>query len=56
VHDRVSTEVRDFDIAPDGRLLLTTVGDDRSGSSNTGPLLRVVLNWSEELKQRVPVK
>jgi serine/threonine-protein kinase len=56
VHDRVSTEVRDFDIMPDGRLLLTTVGDDRSGSANTGPLLRVVLNWSEELKQRVPVK
>ena len=56
-HDRVSTEFRDFDITPEGRLLLTTVGDDRSGSANTGPpQLRVVLNWTEELKQRVPTK
>jgi eukaryotic-like serine/threonine-protein kinase len=55
-HDRVSTEIRDFDVMPDGRLLLTTVGDERGVTSLAAPQLRVVLNWTEELKQRVPTR
>jgi Tol biopolymer transport system component len=56
-HDRVSTEIRDFDITPEGRFLLTTVGDDRAGTTSAaGPQLRVVLNWFEELRQRAPIR
>jgi WD40 repeat protein len=55
-HDRVSTDVRDFDLLRDGRLLITLPGDDQSSPGDVAPQMRVVLNWFEELKQRVPVK
>jgi len=56
-HDRVSTEIRDFDVTPEGRLLLTTVGDDRAATTSVaGPQIRVVLNWFEELRQRAPIR
>jgi Tol biopolymer transport system component len=44
-----------FDIAPDGRI----IGPIRAAQSQSGtpvrPQIQVVLNWFEELKQRVPV-
>lgn len=48
-------DVRDYDILPDGRLL----GVVLPGQTPTGPAaqqIQVVLNWFEELKQRVPVR
>jgi hypothetical protein len=42
------------DISPDGQRLLM-VEKPRAGTAATQPAqLRLVLNWSEELKQRVP--
>jgi Tol biopolymer transport system component len=40
-----------YAIASDGRFLMNIAADDAIGSP-----IRVVLNWSEELKQRVPTK
>ena len=41
---------RRYDLSPDGeRFLMITVGDQ------TTPQIHVVLNWFEELKERVPV-
>ena len=42
---------RNWDIAPDGRLIGMV-----DTSSQAAPRIQVVLNWLEELKQRVPVK
>ena len=55
-HDRISSEMRDFDALPDGRLIITTAAMSQDPNGDTGVQLRVVLNWVEELKQRVPVK
>ena len=53
---RVSSEcARPFDMAPDGAIIGTVESDQRS----SGPCalrIEVVLNWLEELKQRVPSK
>jgi Tol biopolymer transport system component len=50
---------RQFDLMPDGRFLaLAAPGQAETGSA-AGPLapeVRLVLNWFEELKQRVPIK
>ena len=50
--DRRSASPRSFDMLPDGRLI-GMVG--RGEVDDTNRELRVVLNWFEELKQRVPV-
>lgn len=44
---------RTYDVMPDGRILSvrTDVGPDGRRMS---PQVRVVLNWFEELRQRVP--
>jgi serine/threonine-protein kinase len=47
---------RQFDLMPDGRFLgLATPGQTETGTGATLEV-RVVLNWFEELKQRVPIK
>jgi serine/threonine-protein kinase len=52
--DRVASERRAWDLMPDGRLIgIVAVGD---GGNRTLPELRLVVNWFEELKQRVPVQ
>ena len=46
--------VRSFDILPDGKRFLGMV---TPGQTQAGPLaapIQVVLNWFEEVKQRVP--
>jgi Tol biopolymer transport system component len=52
---RLSTNVRDYDVMPDGRVLTIANGFAQSSGRNAGQL-QVVLNWLEELKQRVPVQ
>jgi Tol biopolymer transport system component len=46
---------RNYDIAKDGKTFLGIVETDGTGASDAGEI-RVVLNWFEELRQRVPVK
>jgi eukaryotic-like serine/threonine-protein kinase len=56
VQDRVSAERREFDILPDGRFIgLVPIDRTESLVPNAGEI-RVVLNWFEELKARVPIK
>jgi hypothetical protein len=52
--DRLSGDMRAFDILPDGRFIGLTNGSGPEVAR--APQLRIVLNWTEELKQRVPVK
>ena len=50
-------ETRNHDIAPDGNTFIT-VGDATRTESGAlaAPQIRVVLNWMEDLKQRVPTR
>jgi hypothetical protein len=43
-----------YDIAPDNERFAIIV--DRSAATTGGPTIEIVLNWAEELKQRVPLK
>jgi len=58
---------REYDVTPDGRLLaVVAAGQGRRGLTAGGNVtapqtanvqqINVILNWLEELKQRVPVK
>ncbi len=47
---------RDYDISPDGERLLMVFPADRPDSGEPARLqINIVLNWFEELKERVPV-
>jgi serine/threonine-protein kinase len=45
---------RTYDVAPDGRFLM--IKDATTDSPQSTPQMLVVLNWTEELKQRVPTR
>jgi hypothetical protein len=49
---------RQYDIQPDGQhfIRLVSAGDQPPSVPAPNPLIQVVLNWFEELKQRVPSK
>jgi hypothetical protein len=51
--DRTSVETRAYDILPDGRFIGVVPASDTASSETQ---FRVVLNWTEELKQRVPTR
>jgi hypothetical protein len=56
VADRTSyATVRNHDMLPDGRFL-SVVSATAQGVSPTNDRINVVLNWTEELKQRVPTR
>ena len=44
---------RSFDVAPDGRFLMIKIGGPEGRA--TPPQINVVLNWFQELTERVPV-
>ncbi len=47
---------RDYDISPDGkRLLMMFPADQPDSGEPSRPQINIVLNWFEELKERVPV-
>ena len=48
-----ASAVHDWTVAPDGRRFLVVEGGDASTSP---PQINVVVNWLEELKQKVPVR
>jgi serine/threonine-protein kinase len=50
-----AVSMRPVDMAPDGRILGSIDADQGPGPSGL-PQIRVVLNWFEELKQRVPTR
>jgi Tol biopolymer transport system component len=50
------TEERDYDPLPDGRFVIRANVSDRPAQPLANPPMQVVLNWFEELKQRVPTK
>ncbi len=50
-----ATPLRSFDVMPDGRVI-AVIGATQAGSGRGAPHVQVVLNWTEELKQRVPLK
>jgi dipeptidyl aminopeptidase/acylaminoacyl peptidase len=52
--NRLSIDVRAFDVLPDGRFVGLVSSGDADPSSVLAPQIRVVLNWFEELKARVP--
>ena len=55
--DRINSDVRGYDVMPDGRFLSTLPADEEEVSgANAAPEIRVVFNWLEELKRRAPVK
>jgi hypothetical protein len=43
-----------YDYLPDGRVV--GIGSPLQITTATAPLIQVVLNWFEDLKQRVPAK
>ena len=54
IENSVLTE-RSYDIMPDGKRFIGVVEIGPSGSgASAAPQIQVVLNWQEELKQRVP--
>jgi WD40 repeat protein len=56
--ERLSGEARAHDILPDGRFvgLVTPASSDMPLSAGSSIQFRVVVNWFNELKQRVPLK
>ena len=51
-----STLYRDYDIHPDGeRFLMVFPAELVDSSEISRPQINIVLNWFEELKERVPV-
>jgi dipeptidyl aminopeptidase/acylaminoacyl peptidase len=48
-----STAARMYDVAPDGRFVMT---ENEPNDNTTRASIVVILNWSQELKARVPAK
>ena len=50
--------VRNFDLTPDGKQLLVVLTEptEDHNAAARGQQINIVLNWTEELKQRVPTK
>jgi hypothetical protein len=49
--------MRNFDITPDGKQFITVMSAAEPNNPTGNPhQIQVVLNWFEELKQRVPLK
>ena len=54
--NRLSTDVRAFDMMPDGRFVGFIYTSGSMSSNVFAPQIRVVLNWFSELQQRVPTR
>jgi serine/threonine-protein kinase len=50
------TTPRPYDITPDGKILGVVAPVNSESGMPATPLIQVVLNWTEELKQRVPTR
>jgi len=54
VYRRAGGTPRQYHVAPDGRFLMMRLPGTGPGGSEAGEPIRVVLNWFEELRERVP--
>ena len=52
----IQTLVRNYDVLPDGRFIFLASPSSQAASPAATPSIQVVVNWAEELKQRVPTK
>jgi serine/threonine-protein kinase len=52
--DRISSEVRDYDVMRDGRFVTTSAAEAEGLETAAGSQIRVTLNWFEELRRLVP--
>ncbi len=53
---QVVSTYRDYDMSPAGeRLLMVFPADQADSGEPARPQINIVLNWFEELKERVPV-
>jgi len=50
------TPARQFDIAPDGRIISVVDSAQASSGTSAAPRIEVVLNWFDELRRLVPTK
>jgi hypothetical protein len=50
------TTIRNYDLTRDGRLLAVVAARSIDSEAARTPQLQVVLNWQEELKQRLSVR
>jgi len=56
-YDSASIDHSPWDISPDGKRFLMMKEPEAVASAGGSPRkINIVLNWTEELKQRVPVK
>ena len=46
---------RDYDVTPNGEFLMVFPADEGEVGDSARPQINIVLNWFEELKQRVSV-
>ena len=53
--DRLGNGNSTYDAGPDGRLLMVKTEGETDGDAPP-PEIRIVLNWVEELKARVPLR
>jgi len=51
-----STVGHNYDVSPDGKRLLMVKGANTASKSGMLQRINIVVNWFEELKQRVPIK
>jgi len=54
--NRLSGATRAWDVLPDGRMVGLVQPTEANSPVTTAPQIRMVLNWFEELKARVPIK
>ena len=45
---------RNYDMTPDGKFIIILNAEQNQNTQSSTPQLNVVLNWVEELKQKVP--
>ncbi len=51
---RLGTGFRQYHVAPDGRFLMQRLAGQSTVDGGEAPHINVVLNWFEELRERVP--
>ena len=54
--NRINNQTRAWDVLPDGRFVGLIDPSETESLAGTSSQMRVVLNWSEELKAKVPVR
>ena len=51
----VTSYYRDYDVTPDGERFLMVFPAEQAEGEPARPQINIIMNWFEELKERVPV-